>query len=266
MSEEAKITINGVALAPSQSMTIRVALESFAMSLEQDDALGPDTHGRLMRKNYFENINEIRRALYPMPSGRFLVTLVRARDERRTVEVEAPDRVSAAKKALAECIDSSSTGWQAEATAESVYVVKVEGKGPSHEARVARVREHVVALAVIFALGEVALARRFKLNPRVVGLIGSLLLGAAIAATVLVLGGCADRALVFEYEPIDAKPALDLERTTDFEQAPDHKGDLKNCGGEGQFCCLSETGPWCAAGLSCEATGSLLRCLSMDAQ
>lgn len=56
---EPKITINGILLDDAQSMTIRVALNSFAMRLQEKDALGDDDHGRSMTKAYSQRIDEI---------------------------------------------------------------------------------------------------------------------------------------------------------------------------------------------------------------
>lgn len=59
MFKESIITINGRILTNGQSMTIRVAIESFASSLEEF-GLGDDKHGKLMTKAYLKNINELR--------------------------------------------------------------------------------------------------------------------------------------------------------------------------------------------------------------
>lgn len=52
------ITINGVSLTIAQAMTVRVAIQSLAMSLEQC-GLGDDEHGRKMTEGYLGAINGI---------------------------------------------------------------------------------------------------------------------------------------------------------------------------------------------------------------
>jgi hypothetical protein len=54
--------IEGVELTFSQSMTVRVALETFAMSL-RSEGLGDDRTGRSIAKNYLARIDEIRRLI-----------------------------------------------------------------------------------------------------------------------------------------------------------------------------------------------------------
>jgi hypothetical protein len=55
-------TLNGIALSIGQAMTLRVAIESFAISLVHE-GLGEDEHGRAMTKAYLTRINELR-AIY----------------------------------------------------------------------------------------------------------------------------------------------------------------------------------------------------------
>ncbi len=55
---ESHITINGKSLSVAQSMTVRVALNDFAMSL-RSDGLGDDDHGKAMVEGYLKAINEI---------------------------------------------------------------------------------------------------------------------------------------------------------------------------------------------------------------
>lgn len=55
---EAKIVISGVTLDEGQSMTVRVAIQNFGMSL-QHDGLGSDRHGKAMAKGYLARITEI---------------------------------------------------------------------------------------------------------------------------------------------------------------------------------------------------------------
>ena len=56
--EEPYITVNGVALDNRQAMTVRVALQSFAMDLDAN-GLGDDEHGKFMAKSYVERVREI---------------------------------------------------------------------------------------------------------------------------------------------------------------------------------------------------------------
>jgi len=63
MCEEANIIINGKTLDSRDSMTLRVALESFAMSLCSDD-IGDDEHGQVMKKLYMQSVERIRVPLY----------------------------------------------------------------------------------------------------------------------------------------------------------------------------------------------------------
>jgi hypothetical protein len=60
--EEASITINGVALSVGQSMTVRVAIESFAMDLQMDlQRTAPDDEGYgPIGRLYQQRIDEIR--------------------------------------------------------------------------------------------------------------------------------------------------------------------------------------------------------------
>jgi len=63
MSCEPLITIWGKELTISQSMTIRVALESFADSLIED-GLGDDKMGKEMTENYLKRIQELRNLIF----------------------------------------------------------------------------------------------------------------------------------------------------------------------------------------------------------
>jgi hypothetical protein len=63
LSDEPKITINGVDLTPTQALTIRVALGHFDMSLSSI-GLGADEHGRAMTANYHRLIDEINRVIF----------------------------------------------------------------------------------------------------------------------------------------------------------------------------------------------------------
>lgn len=54
---------NGVTLTYSQSMAVRVALESFSADLI-NNGLGEDEIGKQITEGYLNNIREIRKALY----------------------------------------------------------------------------------------------------------------------------------------------------------------------------------------------------------
>jgi len=60
---EVKITINGYPLTLAQSMTFRVALESFASDLSSN-GLGNDVDGMELAKLYLMRTNEIRQLMY----------------------------------------------------------------------------------------------------------------------------------------------------------------------------------------------------------
>lgn len=61
--DEAEITINGRRVTSGQSMTIRVALEAFAMDL-QANGLGNDAHGKAMAALYLAQVRELRTHLF----------------------------------------------------------------------------------------------------------------------------------------------------------------------------------------------------------
>ena len=61
---EADITINGVALSYSQSMTLRVALTGFLMDLADPNHLGTDEHGQTMTKLYRQRASEIQDLIF----------------------------------------------------------------------------------------------------------------------------------------------------------------------------------------------------------
>lgn len=56
---EADVTVNGEHLSPPQVMTLRVALNSFAMEMEPKGALGNDDRGESIRKGYLARAREI---------------------------------------------------------------------------------------------------------------------------------------------------------------------------------------------------------------
>jgi len=60
--EEPIKAVNGVRLTVGQAMTLRVALETFAMSL--NDGLGNDEHGKNMMAAYRARVIELRRIMY----------------------------------------------------------------------------------------------------------------------------------------------------------------------------------------------------------
>lgn len=61
--EEPKIIINGIELSTGAAMTVRVAIESFAVDLTVD-GLGEDERGKAMTAGYLAQIAYIRRAIY----------------------------------------------------------------------------------------------------------------------------------------------------------------------------------------------------------
>lgn len=61
--EEATVIINGTRLTGGQSMTIRVALESFDSNLAHE-GLGDDAHGQTMVRLYRKAVRDIRKSLY----------------------------------------------------------------------------------------------------------------------------------------------------------------------------------------------------------
>jgi hypothetical protein len=63
MTGEPTITINGVLLTNAEAMTVRVAIENFAMDL-RNDGLGEDEHGRTMTRLYLAQIDEIRKHIF----------------------------------------------------------------------------------------------------------------------------------------------------------------------------------------------------------
>ena len=50
MMDNSKITINGVELNKAQKMALHVALQIYAMDMQQPNALGDDEHGRSLQK------------------------------------------------------------------------------------------------------------------------------------------------------------------------------------------------------------------------
>lgn len=66
--DEPAITISGQLLSVGEAMTVRVALESFAMNLVSD-GLGDDEHGKAMTAAYLARIEDIRRKMYGTRRG-----------------------------------------------------------------------------------------------------------------------------------------------------------------------------------------------------
>lgn len=62
-TKEADIVINGTQLSYAESMTVRVALESFAAHLH-DNGLGDDEHGIAMAGLYLKNIRSVRELIF----------------------------------------------------------------------------------------------------------------------------------------------------------------------------------------------------------
>jgi hypothetical protein len=60
---EADITISGVALTFAESMTVRVALETFAHVL-LNQGLGKDKEGSVIAENYLRSIDSIRQLIF----------------------------------------------------------------------------------------------------------------------------------------------------------------------------------------------------------
>ena len=59
MNDEPTIIINGHVLGEGQAIALRVAANSFLLELSDPDALGADTHGRLMVEAYRARLREI---------------------------------------------------------------------------------------------------------------------------------------------------------------------------------------------------------------
>lgn len=62
MYREPEIFINGENIGSACSMTIRVAIECFASDLIEN-GLGDDEHGKLMKNNYLNIIDDIRKVM-----------------------------------------------------------------------------------------------------------------------------------------------------------------------------------------------------------
>lgn len=64
MLNEPVIVINGKTLTSAESAVVRIAIESFSTSLQDNDSLGDDEHGRTMVKLYRSNVALIRNKIY----------------------------------------------------------------------------------------------------------------------------------------------------------------------------------------------------------
>ena len=65
--DEPIITINGHRLHTGQAMTVRVALQTFAIDLQRD-GLGDDEHGRRMTQHYLASIAAINSMIADTPA------------------------------------------------------------------------------------------------------------------------------------------------------------------------------------------------------
>lgn len=61
--QEAVVTISGTTLTQAQSMTLRVAIENFAIFLSHE-GLGNDLHGKSMNRAYLARLNELRALIF----------------------------------------------------------------------------------------------------------------------------------------------------------------------------------------------------------
>jgi len=66
---EPNIMINGRILNQGASMTIRVAIEHFAIFLSQKDCLGNDKTAKDIRDGYIKQIGQIRQAIMANQTG-----------------------------------------------------------------------------------------------------------------------------------------------------------------------------------------------------
>lgn len=66
-SQEPRIVINGVELSSAAAMTVRVAIESFAVEMAQHNPLGADEVGRAIAAGYRLGVEEVRRAIFAKP-------------------------------------------------------------------------------------------------------------------------------------------------------------------------------------------------------
>ena len=63
MYKESSIIMNGVELSYAEAMTVRVAVESFSMSLVEE-GLGEDEMGKKLTEGYLNAITNIRTKMY----------------------------------------------------------------------------------------------------------------------------------------------------------------------------------------------------------
>ena len=64
MDDEPQIIINGQQLSVGEALTVRVAIESFATTLNVE-GLGSDAIGESMTGRYLARISDIRKKMYP---------------------------------------------------------------------------------------------------------------------------------------------------------------------------------------------------------
>jgi hypothetical protein len=57
--DEPEIIINSVYLTQAQAMTVRVALQSFAITLEGGEGLGEDETGKAIARGYLTAIGQV---------------------------------------------------------------------------------------------------------------------------------------------------------------------------------------------------------------
>lgn len=62
MNKEPEIIINGVKMSEGEAMTIRVAIGSFSISLQ--DGLGDDETGRAICEGYQNSITDINKVMF----------------------------------------------------------------------------------------------------------------------------------------------------------------------------------------------------------
>lgn len=64
MNGEPKVVINSIPLTDSQSLALRVAVQSKLMEFENPEALGTDPHGLKMVQLYRERLTEIQDLMF----------------------------------------------------------------------------------------------------------------------------------------------------------------------------------------------------------
>ncbi|HUR93069.1 MAG TPA: hypothetical protein VMY76_00705 [Gemmatimonadales bacterium] len=69
MTDEPKITINGVQLTGAQAMTVRVAVTSLMLEMRQPDALGAGDVNRGIANGYRDRATEVLAIMQRPPKG-----------------------------------------------------------------------------------------------------------------------------------------------------------------------------------------------------